>query len=86
VVEALANLAEGGFITTATKGVAETRSDGVRYGHPAASSHVKDHFGNQVLNFLTSGKSYSRKIIKSAEGESLSDFYESEPTPGLPNK
>jgi len=85
-VKALTLLAEGGFVAIATKDVEEAGSDGFRYGDPLKSSHVKEYFGSQVLNFSRNGKSYSRKMIKTAEGINISDWYESVPAPGLPNE
>ncbi len=85
-VDALAMLAKGGFMAVTTKSSGSNIFDAFRYGDPAMSSYAEHFAGSQVLAFLKNGNSYSRKIVKTTTGINLSDFYETIPTPGLPNE
>jgi len=85
-VDGLSHLASGGFLVIATKGGKEHKGTITRYGEAERSSHAAGLAGAQVLGFSREGKSYSRRIVKTPTGDSVSDFSQSTPTPGKPNK
>ena len=82
-VDGISGFHKGGYISFSTKGL---RYEAVRYGDPEISSGNADVCLSQILAFLKSGKSWSRKIKKTDEGVKIADFHSAVPTPGLPNK
>ena len=86
VLKSLRGFYKGGFIRLFTRGLGEAGYDAFRYGAPESSSRYASSYGNQVLSFSKDDNSYSRKIEKTAKDIKISDFYETDPTPGKRNK
>lgn len=83
-VKALTMLSNGGFISLATKNNHETGGDIIRYGVREMSLKAHSRAGNYIIQF-SENKSFSRKIVESVIGESISEFQKSNPTPGYLN-
>jgi len=81
----LANFDKGGFLALTTKGLGNSGIDVFRYGDPAKSEEFKEFKDKPIVNFSSSGNSYSRKITQEGGLTVILDFYESEPTKGSAN-
>lgn len=81
----LSHLDTGGFIALTTRGLGSSGIDVFKYGDPAKSKEFKEFIDNPILDFSTNHKSYSRKIVENNGIITVSNFYETEPTIGLPN-
>jgi hypothetical protein len=74
----LASFAKSGFISVMTMDLSDENADGIRYGNPSKSFGVEHLFGRQVLSFSSDEKSFSRDV------NDMTDFIETNPTPGRP--
>ena len=84
-VEAVSWFADGGFAALVTKEIEETGYDAFKYGNKERTLHIEEEFGNCIVPFSCRDKSYSRKMYRLIPENEFLDFFESEPTPGLPN-
>jgi hypothetical protein len=62
VVKELTMIGTGGFMALTTKSSKNNLFDTFRYGDPDKSAYAEDLRGDQVLDFLKNGNSYSRVI------------------------
>jgi hypothetical protein len=76
------HIPEGGFFIIGTKGLGKEDRDGFRFGNPEKSERMTARFGDQVIGFSRSGKSFTRRINSTESGYSVLDFIETIPTPG----
>ena len=83
-VDALSQIATGGFIAVTTKGAGEAKGCVVRYGDPEKSTQISKLAGNQVVGFSKKGKSFTRKITRTPAGIDISNFVETLAAPGRP--
>jgi hypothetical protein len=84
-LKVLSSLTESGFVMSSTKNCPEEKAAGFRYGDPKISSKIENLLGKQVLKISDNGKSYSRNIVKSESGIEITEFIETNPTPGRIN-
>ena len=84
-VKALTHIASGGFLAIITRGTDDAKGTIVRYGKGEESLKIAAVAGDQVIGFSEDGKSYTRKIVKSNNDLTISDFTESSAGPGKSN-
>lgn len=83
-IDALSHLGPGGFFAITTEGAPEAKGGVVRYGDPKNSELVSKLAGDQIVGFSKEGKSFTRKITRSAGLFNISDFVVTTASPGTP--
>jgi hypothetical protein len=78
----LKQIPDGGYFIIGTKDIGKEGRDGFRFGIPDISERIAARFGDQVIGFSSTGKSFTRIINRTESGYSILDFIETSPTPG----
>ncbi|MFC1561652.1 hypothetical protein ACFL6I_01335 [candidate division KSB1 bacterium] len=78
----ISNNDEGGYICLGTGTSEDSPVDGFRYGDPELSEEQASLYGDQVLEFITTGESWTRDIVNSPDGPVYGAFNKEFPSPG----
>ncbi|MFC1728939.1 hypothetical protein ACFL6I_01265 [candidate division KSB1 bacterium] len=81
-INELSWLIDGGFIVLGTGYLGDTGVDGFNYGNTLITEEQAEWFGEQALDFLTDGKSWSRYIVKTPDKVEVTAYIQTTPTPG----
>ncbi len=82
----IANFDAGGFMALTTKSLGRLGIDAFKYGNQDKTAGFKNYKDKPTVNFSINGKSYSRELVIANGITTISNFYETEPTMGSPNK